>query len=135
VSVRDIASALETKLNTSFGDLPTSWENVAFIQPAGPYQIATVMFANPENPTNGDGFYRQRGFMQVSLEYPLNTGRKDIFTRAEAIRTAFKKGLSLTVNGITTIVEKTPEISNGTENGERYVVYVRIRFFANIVEG
>lgn len=128
-----IAKALEVRLNALQPPLATSWENVNFKPESGvPYQVANVLFAEPENPTFGDDFYRQRGYLQVQLRYPSNTGKAAAFQRAGLIQGWFKRGLSLEADGITTIVEKTPEVTNGTNDGDRFVVNVRIRFYANI---
>lgn len=128
-----ISNALETKLNAMTPAVATAWENVEFTPTGGvEYQKVDILFAEPENPTFGNGFNRQRGFMQVQLRYPLNTGRKDALARAEAVKNWFPRGLSLLDSGVTTIVEKTPEISKGGIVDDRYVVNVRIRFFANL---
>lgn len=128
-----ISNALETRLNAIAAPLATAWENVEFAPTGGvEYQKVDILFVEPENPTFGASFNRQRGFMQVQLRYPLNTGRKDALARAEAVKNWFPRGLSLLDSGVTTIVEKTPEISKGGVIDDRYVVNVRIRFFANL---
>jgi hypothetical protein len=132
MSVSEIAKALEKKLQDGFSDLPIAWENVKFDTPDGPYQVANILYAEPENPAQGDTFFRQRGFLQVSLQYPIDTGKGAAMARAELLRDTFHRGLSLTVDAVTTIIEKTPEIGAGRNIEARYVVIVRIRFFANI---
>lgn len=128
-----ISNALETRLNAIASPIATAWENVEFTPVGGvPYQKVDILFAEPENPTFGANFNRQRGFMQVQLRYPLNTGRQAALARAEAIKNWFPRGLSLSDSGVTAIVEKTPEISKGGVVEDRYVVNVRIRFFANL---
>jgi hypothetical protein len=128
-----ISNALEAKLNAMAPAISTAWENVEFT-PVGDveYQSVDILFAEPENPVFSNSFNRQRGFMQVQLRYPLNTGRNAALARAEAVKNWFPRGLSLLDSGVTTIVEKTPEISKGGIVGDRYVVNVRIRFFANL---
>ncbi len=128
-----IASALEVRLAALQPPISTSYENVNFNPVAGvAYQVATVMFAEPENPTLGDDFYRQRGYLQVQLRYPSNTGKAAAFQRAGLIQSWFKRGLSLEADSVTTIIEKTPEVSNGANDSDRYIVNVYIRFYANI---
>ena len=128
-----IAKALEVRLSELDPDIATDWENTNFTPVTGtPYQAANVLFAEPENPTFGDDFYRQRGYLQVQLRYPSNTGKAAAFQRAGLLQSWFKRGLSLEADGITTIVEKTPEVTNGQNDGDRYVVIVRVRFYANI---
>jgi len=57
----------------------------------------------------GDGFYREQGLFQVSLFYPLQTGTLTAATRAQAIRTAFKRGTTMTSGSVKVIVDLTPE--------------------------
>lgn len=128
-----ISKAMEVRLKAFDADFPTQWENSNFTPVSGTaYQAANVLFAEPENPTMGDDFWRQRGYLQVQLRFPSNTGKAAAFTRAGQLQSWFKRGLSLEADGITTVVEKTPEVTNGANDGDRYVVNVRIRFYANI---
>lgn len=133
MSNKAIIVAMESRLNSIVPALPIAWENTNFKPVANqPYQEANILFAKPENPTFGDDFYRQRGYLQVKLHYPLNKGKKDIIERAELIREWFNRGLSLEAFGIVTTIEETPEITNGEPEGSMFSVIVRIRFFANI---
>lgn len=128
-----ITKALELRLDAMTPAIQTAWENVEFTPSGGvEYQVVTTLFAEPENPVFGNTFNRQKGFLQVQLRYPLNTGSNAALTRAEAIKNWFPRGLSLANSGVTTIIEKTPEVSKAGVDGDRYVVNVRIRFFANL---
>jgi hypothetical protein len=51
--------------------------------------------------------------------------------RAELIRTTFKRGNAFTASGVTTTIEKTPEIGPAMLDDDRYVLPVRVRFYAN----
>lgn len=129
-----IAKALEVRLAALAPELPTSWENSNFVPETGvAYQAATVLFAEPENPTLGDDFYRQRGYLQVQLRYPANTGKALAFQRAGLLQSWFKRGLTLEVEDLAVVIEKTPEVTNGANYKDRYIVNVRVRFFANII--
>lgn len=128
-----IKIALEKRLEALQPELALAWENVDFSPVAGePYQVANVLFTKPENPTMGDDFYRERGYLQVSLKYPQNIGTGDAMARAELIRSWFKRGLSLEEQGVIAIIDETPEIRPGNLEGDRHVTNVFIRFFANI---
>lgn len=128
-----ISKALEKKLQSLTPNFATQWENSGYKPVDGvPYQQVSVLFASPENPTMGDDFHRERGFMSVRLLYPTNSGKAAILERAGFIKDGFKRGLSLIQDGVTTIIEATPEIGGGENQADRYVVPVRIRFFANI---
>ena len=127
-----ISTALETALIAVSTGFPTSWENVKFSPTLAPYQVVTILFAQPENPTMGDGFYRQRGYMQIQLRYPLDEGKQNAVARAEAIRAAFPRGASFTAGGVTTSIERKGEIMAGYTDENRFIVNLKIWFFANI---
>lgn len=133
MSQAKIKAALELKLNSILPLVKTAFENVKF-EPVStePYQVATVLFSQPENPTQGDGFYRERGFMQVSVRFPVGNGAGEALARAELLKAVFHRGLSLEREGVTTHIDRTPEIGSGSTEGNRYIINVRIRFYANI---
>ena len=133
MSLASVRIALESKLNAMTPALSTAWENVPFTPVTGtPYQMVFLLPATPANPTMGDGYYREQGIFQVTLMYPLQAGPKTAADRAELIRAAFKRGTSMTSGGITTIIERTPEIGQGRVDGDRWMQIVRIRWFAGI---
>jgi hypothetical protein len=127
-----IRRAFEIELNR-INVIPTSWEDVDFSPQADtPYREVNMMFARPENPTFGDNHYRQRGYCQITLKWPQNSGAGEVGEYAELIRNQFHRGLSLVADAITTVVELTPEVGNGKVVGDRYVVIVFVRFYADI---
>lgn len=126
-----IRTALETALAAMSPSLATAYENTPYTPIVGtPYQRVTLLLADPFQPEIGR-MTQERGFLQVSLAYPLNAGPSAAATRAELIRDTFYRGRSFTASGITVTIEKTPEISPAMIEPDRYVVPVRIRFFAN----
>lgn len=123
---------MESALNSISPALDTAWENDTYKPTTGtPYQEVSILFAAPENVEYGAG-YRESGYMQVMLKYPLKKGSKDATDRAELIRTTFKRGNSFTHGGVATIVSNTPEIGPGGVEDGRFVIPVRVRFFANV---
>lgn len=129
-----VRAALETALAAMSPPLATAWENVPYAPVQGtPYQRATVLLAEPVNSEIGrQGLHMEQGFMQVDLAYPLNAGTHDAITRAELIRTTFYRGASFTASGVTVNIERTPEIAPGRVEADRFVIPVRIRFYAHI---
>lgn len=149
-----IRRALETTLADISTGFDTAWENVKFTPTTGtPYQRVNLVLAPPTNPEMGR-FTQERGFLQVALAYPLEGGPNAAQARAETIRATFRRGTSYTAatadpgtmtldldfaaetyaawNGsVTTIISGTPEIAPALFEGDRYVVPVRIPFFAN----
>lgn len=131
MSALAIRAALETALAAMSPALATAWENTPYTPVNGtPYQRVNLLLADPSQPEIGR-MTQERGFMQVSLAYPLNAGPSAAATRAELIRDTFYRGRSFTASGITVTIEKTPEISPAMIEPDRYVLPIRIRFFAN----
>lgn len=132
MSNRAITKALENKLKAIAPALPIAYNNVNFATPNGPYQSAYVLFARPDTTGFGSGPYLQSGYMQVGLHYPTGGGAGEAQARGDLIRASFFRGLSLAADGITTVIEETPEVSGGAIEGDRFVVKVLIRFYAQI---
>lgn len=132
MSVLKIRRALESGLNAITPALSTAWQNDAFVPVTGtPWQRVDILYTEPDNIEFGNVF-RQDGFMQVSLFYPLKVGTATAETRAELIRSTFKRGNTYTNSGVDVIVDKTPEITQGRRDDDWWNVNVRIRFFAHI---
>lgn len=129
-----IRAALETALNAILPAIDTAWENVSFNPPASstPYQAAFVLFAEPDDPEAGHALHIERGILQINLKYPLQTGDGTARARAELIRTTFYRGRSFTSDGVTVSVENTPEAGQGTVDGDRWLIPVKIRFKSQI---
>ena len=128
MSISTIRAALEQALNGMTPSIQTSWQNVPFTPIAGTaYQRATLLFAEPDNLEKGAGF-QEMGFLQVDLFYPQSVGASAVESRAGLLRTTFKRGA--TFSGVQ--VSHTPEIKPAYNDGDRFVVPVRIRFHTYI---
>lgn len=128
----NVRAALETALNGMSPSLATAWESVAYTPTAGTaYQRVWLMPARPVN-NEISANYREQGILQIDLCYPLNTGPAAAATRAELIRSTFKRGNSFTSSGVTAVISDVPEIRPGRIEGDRYVLQVDIRFYAHV---
>ncbi len=133
MSISSIRIALETHLSNMANPISYAWENVPFTPVAGvPYASVFLLPATPANPTLGDAYYREQGIFQVTLRFPLQAGPKTAADKAEAIRTAFKRGTTLTSGTVKVIIDRTPEIGEGRVDGDRWSVPVKIRWFSSI---
>jgi hypothetical protein len=133
MSIVSIRAALQTKLNAMTPALGTAWENTPYTPVEGtPYQAAYVMPASPENPTMGDGFFRMVGIFQINLYYPLQAGTATAEARAELIKSTFERGTSMTSGSVTVVVNRTPGISQGRVDGNRWMTPIKIRWYADI---
>jgi hypothetical protein len=127
-----IRSALEVALAAMSPALATAYENAPYAPVVGtPYQRVTMLLAQPANDEFGP-VYREDGFLQVDLAYPLDTGPAAATTRAELIRSTFTRGASFTASGVTVHINRTPEIMPGRVEEDRFVIPVRIPFYAHI---
>jgi len=126
----DIRSAL-FKAITLMPPLDTAWPNRKFTPKVNlPYQEVNIIYGEPENPSFGE-CHREVGFLRITLRYPAGVGTKGINQRAELIRDTFFRGHTLVKNDSKVIIQRTPEITTGYNEDERYVVMVNIRFFVN----
>lgn len=131
-SLGPIIAALEGRMKALFNPLPTQWENRRFTPPPSEYQRVNFLPGNPENPTMGDAFRREIGIMQVTLLYPLNGGAGPARAEAERIRDWFPRGSSFTSGVVTVTIQRDGAIGPGQIGGDRYIVPISFRYFANI---
>jgi hypothetical protein len=132
MSAVKVRSALETALAAMSPALSTAFENAPFTPTVGtPYQRATLLLAQPAND-EFSSTYREEGFLQVDLAYPLSDGPGAASARAEMIRTTFPRGASFTASGVVVNIERTPEIMPGRVEEDRFIIPVRVRFYAHI---
>lgn len=133
MSLLAIRRALETALAAITPALDTAYENRVYTPVNGtPYQAVTLLPAAPGNDEIGPN-YTQSGLFQATLFYPADgTGPATAQTRAELIRTTLKRGNSYVSGGVTTTVVRTAEIMPAFIEGDRYVLPVRLQFFASI---
>jgi hypothetical protein len=130
INIRD---AFEKRLALMTPAISTAFENVSFTPVTNvPYQRAFLLPAQPENESLGDAYYRESGIFQVSLYYPLNVGPQDAEIRAEAIRTHFKRGTSMTEGGQTVLVVRTPQKSPAQRIDDRYFMAISIPYRSEV---
>lgn len=126
-----VRKALESRLAAMTPAIDTAWQNRKFEPvPGQAYQEPVLMLGTPENPAYGE-YYREVGVFQVALMYPQGKGPADADARAAAIRDWFKRGTTITVDGIDVVVQRTPAIAAGYADGDRWRVPVSIPFFAS----
>ena len=133
MSQDDIRNALRKHLYALDNNFPTAYENVKYEPTANtPYQSISTNPLTPDNPTFGDDFHRENGFFQVILCYPTGQGTASIASKAELIKTHFKRTTTLIENDTEVVVDRTPYIGSGYVAGDRYCVPIRISYYANI---
>jgi hypothetical protein len=130
MSVRSVRAALESRLLTMPGGLPSAMQNAAFAPVAGvPYQQINTIFAPPDNQQAGASYF-ERGIFQVLLMYPAGAGPGAAEAQAELIRTHFQRNTVATHGGVRVVVMTTPEIAQGLVLDGRFAVPVSVTFQA-----
>lgn len=133
MSRADITQAMESRLHALPQRPPTAWENVNFVPTNGVGYISSyTLFAMPDDVGYRDSPFIQRGYMQIGVHWPTNTGAGAAQAEAERIAAWFARGSSFVNDGTTVIIDRTPEITGGSIEDGRYVVRVRVRFFSRI---
>jgi hypothetical protein len=123
-------------MSGGLGSGNTEFENLDYSPIEGqPYQRVALLPAKPLNQTIGssNNIAQERGLFQIDLYYPLNKGPGDADAQAALIAARFKRGLSVTANQVTTIVDQTPEVRPGRREEDRWVVSIRVSYFANVL--
>lgn len=127
-----IRNALQSAVADISGSISVAWENATFTPVNGiPYQKVNLLFAQPDNSEYGSN-YTELGYLQITLMYPLLEGTIEIDERADLIKSAFQRGSSFTADGYTVVVDRTPEISGGARDTDRWSVTIKIRWHANV---
>lgn len=127
--IENTKKALEKHLSALTPSLSTAYEGVSFSPVNGtPYQRVQLVPSRPENPTLGDDYFRDNGEFQVFLLYPSNKGTGEVLGRAEALRSHFKRGTTLTEGNSVVQIMRTPYISGCTIIGDRVIIPVLIRY-------
>jgi len=133
VSIIKVRQAIELGLFYITPAIDTAYDNFPYTPSTNtPYQRVTLVPSLPDNTTFGDGHYQERGLLFIELHYPINNGSVTAATRAELIRTTFKRGASFTNGGLTVIIEKTPEIGQGMVQDAFWILPVRCRYYAEV---
>lgn len=118
-------------LPNGLGATRTAFENVTFKPKVGEaYQRSALVPIIPENPTLGDGYFREVGFYQVVLSYPKGEGVGNITTMAELVQDYFKRGTTLVEGSDKIIIDRTPQISPVYINDNRAEITIRIRYYS-----
>lgn len=89
-------------------------------------------FLIPAEPDNLGDFTRLQGVFQVDLKYPKGVGPKAAAERAELMKTVFYRGASFASGGVTVRIERTLHVMKGYNDADRWILPVRIRYFANL---
>lgn len=133
MSILSVRKGLESRLAAMPDVLPTAPENFNYKPVSGqPYQATYLQPLEPENPTFGNGLYRERGFFRIRLMFPAEQGVGPSYAYAEKIRQWFPRGTTINSDGLDIIIRATPSVSAGSIVSDRYMTNVDIDYFLNV---
>ena len=113
--------------------LPVAYENVNFTPAANQdYLIVQFMNLQPDDPTVGRGYYRERIQVQVFVCSKLGVGTTPALTKAEQVRALFPKGFSETSGSYEIYTFDTAQVRSAVKTIDRIVVPVIIDFAVGV---
>jgi hypothetical protein len=134
MSLSNVRSALVSAF-LSGGIFPAeniAFENIAFTPGKEPWCQLSFVPAPPTVATLGaEGEDRFDGFLQLDLNYPLNSGDKAASDCVDAIRKLFTAGARFTYSGQEVVIASCGRSQGRTSSGF-YRVSVTAQFYAHI---
>lgn len=114
--------------------LPIAYENVRFVPgETQAYLEAHLLPATVDNPTLGDGSYRQPGIFQVTVVAKAGNGSAPARGIAGDIAAQFPRGRTVHhADGVRLLIDETPTVRPGAPDGDWYRVPVDIGFTADV---
>jgi len=126
----DISAALDSTLNTyaSANSVPVAWENSGYAPITGTKFLRPTLLAGGTDSvglgnTSSDDHL---GIYQVDVIAPLNTGKGEAVTTADAVAGAFPKGI-ITYNGVKVRIRSVSR-GSGSRDGAWFIVPVEISY-------
>lgn len=133
MSVQIIKKLCRLHLAELIPALPTAYEGMPFEVPSsGLYQRLQFVVQQPDDPTLGLGYYRERLEMQLFIVGPAGVGTSEVDTYAEQLRLHFRKGTVMVQDSIRVHVLRTPKISGTAVVQNRVMIPVLIDIVGEI---
>ncbi|MBS0227670.1 MAG: DUF4128 domain-containing protein [Proteobacteria bacterium] len=134
MSLHLIQTALEKHLIALAPALPTAWPNKTFTPATGtPWQRVDHLTNAPLDMTMERSMHQERGILQISLFYAVNTGRVAAMQRAELTRAHFAPVQYLTEDSVKVEIGDTPRIASAMQDADWLMVPVSVYWGAFIV--
>jgi hypothetical protein len=91
------------------------------------------LIKDPTDPVLGTGYYRENLELQIFVNSPNNKGVGEALSRAELLRTHFKKGLTIQKDTLIIHILETPRISGSAVIGDRLIVPILIPIVSEVL--
>lgn len=134
MAIVETKKALERRLNSLTPSIPTAFEGVSFDPPATMYQSCQFVINQPDTPTLGTNYYRERIQFQVFVIGEPNKGTATAITRAELIRQHFPRGSTFFEGAFRIYILTTPHVGSTAKIGTRTIVPVMIDVVTEVYE-
>ena len=132
MAIIEAETAVRRHLQTLSPQLPTAYEGISFVAPAGMYQRLQFVINTPTDPTFGNYYHRENIQVQIFVADKLDVGTNAAITRAQALRDLFHKGLTLNEGGFRMHVLRTPQIAGTSVGSDRVIVPVLISLVVEV---
>jgi hypothetical protein len=128
----DISSALDSRM-AGITTHPIAWENTVYVPVVGSaYLRPSILPVSSEQSGLGDsGLDEHLGIYQVDVYSEAGKGRRGAELDADDVADHFKRGTSLTYNGVVVRLGDTSR-SAGIIDGDRFVISVSINYSAHV---
>lgn len=132
--IREIRSALETRLASVSGSPQIGWDNTEFEPPAGEViLLAHLLRGETVSRTLGTPeLTMEQGIFQVSVLAPRGSGSKSAEDVADAVREHFPKGLSLSSGGLSVRIARRGSVTPARQDGAWHRIDVSIPYFCHV---
>lgn len=132
----DVRTALVNGFVEAFGQPlpPVEYENKDFVVPVGCtlwFSVAFVVADTIPVTLGSDGEDEVRGFLQVDINVPKNTGEALMFQNVKILRNFFKAGKGLTYKDCAVVISSSSP-SPARIVGNWYRTSVTINFYSRI---
>mgnify|MGYP006345377173 CR=1 FL=1 len=134
MAIIEAETAVRRHLQTLSPVIPTAYEGISFIAPAGMYQRLQFVINSPTDPVFGRGYHRENIQVQIFVADKLDVGTNAAITRAQDLRDLFHKGLTLNEGGFRMHVLRTPQIAGASVGSDRVIVPVLIPLTVEIYD-
>ena len=129
MSIAKIRAALESRLNGIASPLPTAWENVTYTPTVGTaWQKVNLLVNTPVDYAISNDVVEQRGFLQITVYYPIGVGSATAIAKAEAIAARFAPVQTLTSSTTTVEILKTAHVGSAVTTDEWYIIPISVEW-------
>lgn len=131
--ILDTKRAVERVLASTFSTTKIAYEGVSFKPPSDELYLSVSFRVNtPSDPVLGKEYYRENISCNILVIDVPNKGTANAYAKAELVRAALDKGITLQEGSTRIHVLSTPQIAGSSVNTARIVVPVIVSLTAEV---